>query len=57
MIKIIKRGKSKSIKTSCRICGCVFKCDKEDIVWRGSVRTIKCPQCEKVIIVNNGYQY
>lgn len=61
MIEIIKRGTKKTC--TCNECGCYFSYEDEDVenVYQGSYfsvsemnhkNTIRCPQCESVITLN-----
>ena len=52
MIKIIKKGEPK--KLTCKICDCFFEYEEQDTVYRGCIKTIKCPQCKTVINAHSG---
>ncbi len=59
MIHIIENGTKQ--KTQCSECGCIFSFEKEDIEIIGNYhphkeynsmrKTIKCPQCNNVIVL------
>lgn len=58
MIEIIKKG-TRQVK-ECEVCGCVFSFNEEDIEKidyssqfhpKGYRKIIRCPQCERVIIL------
>ncbi len=52
MIHIIQKGTKQKIQ--CSECGCIFSFEKEDIEitdWNSMRKTIKCPQCNNIIIL------
>lgn len=59
MIHIIEKGTKQ--KTQCSECGCIFSFEKEDIDIMSNYnpykeynymrKTIKCPQCSNVIVL------
>lgn len=55
MIKIIKKGKPKKVK--CKNCNTIFQYEEIDVINRGSVKTINCPECKKLICALNGSRY
>ena len=52
MIHIIEKETKQ--KTQCSECGCIFSFEKEDIEfvdWTAMRKTIKCPQCNNIIVL------
>lgn len=49
MIHIIKKGTKQKIQ--CGECGCLFSFEKEDMEIINNCKTIKCPQCDNILVL------